>query len=182
MASSRVITKLKNLRLETERLLIRPALKADLESVYLIHKEPIVNRYIPYQTWLGLSDAQAWYARVERRRKDIAEQFVILNKADETLVGTCIVFVHSSDSAPFELGYVLAKNCWGQGIMLEALAEFIPMVAGRLNLQSLVAVIQAENRPSVKLITKLRFNESQRQFDGETEMIYFLRQFKSVKF
>ena len=182
MASSRVKTKIKNLRLETERLLIRPALKADLESVYLIHKEPIVNRYIPYQTWLGLSDAQAWYARVERRRKDIAEQFVILNKADETLVGTCIVFVHSSDSAPFELGYVLAKNCWGQGIMLEALAEFIPMVAGRLNLQSLVAVIQAENRPSVKLITKLRFNESQRQFDGETEMIYFLRQFKSVKF
>ncbi|MFT6406654.1 MAG: ribosomal-protein-alanine N-acetyltransferase [Arenicella sp.] len=181
MGSLRVISKLKSLHLETQRLVIRPVLETDLESVYLIHKEPIVNRYVPYQTWLSFADAQAWYARVERRRKDTAEQFVILSKANSELLGTCIVFVHQSDNASFELGYVLAKTAWGHGYMCEALAEFIPAVAERLTLTSLMAVIEADNLRSIKLIGKLGFFESHRKQQGETQMIYFLRRFEPAK-
>lgn len=176
-----MISKLYSFRLETQRLAIRPVLKTDLESVYLIHKEPIVNRYVPYQTWLSFSDAEAWYARVKRRRKATAEQFVIIRKGDDTLLGTCIIFVHPSDSASLELGYVLAKQHWGSGYMLEALHAFVPAIAENLKLNRLFAVIQSGNAPSLKLIAKLGFHESQRKQDGDKEMIYFVRRFDSPK-
>jgi ribosomal-protein-alanine N-acetyltransferase len=181
MGSSRVIAKLSDFRLETERLSIRPALKADIQSVYLIHKEPIVNRYLPYQTWHSFADAEAWYARVERRRKDIAEQFVITIKGGETLVGTCIVFVQESDNTKFELGYVLAKECWGNGYMLEALREFVPAIAVKLELTCLFAVIQTDNAESLALIAKLGFCESCRKHEGDKQLIHFVRRFNSVK-
>jgi ribosomal-protein-alanine N-acetyltransferase len=179
MGSSIVISKLSSFRLETQRLAIRPVLKTDLDSIYLIHKEPIVNRFVPYQTWLSFSDAEDWYARVKRRRKDTAEQFVIIRKDDDTLLGTCIVFVHPSDHESFELGYVLAKQHWGSGYMLEALNEFVPAIAKKLKLNHLFAVIQTENTPSLKLIAKLGFRESHRKQDDDKEMIYLLRRFDS---
>lgn len=181
MGSLSVISKLSSFRLETQRLSIRPALNADIQSVYLIHKDPIVNRYLPYQTWYSLADAQAWYARVERRRNDIAEQFVITVKGSDTLVGTCIVFVQESDSANFELGYVLAKQHWGNGYMLEALREFVPAIAEKLKLTCLFAVIQSDNDESLALIAKLDFSESCRKHEGDKELIYFVRRFNRLE-
>lgn len=176
-----MIAKLSHFQLETERLLIRPALETDLRSVYLIHKEPIVNRYLPYHTWDSFADAQAWYARVERRRKDIAEQFVIMLKGSDTLIGTCIVFVQESDSANFELGYALAKQQWGKGYMFEALDKFVPAIADTLKLNCLFAVIQSDNILSLELIAKLDFCESCRKHDGDKELIYFVRTFNRTE-
>lgn len=177
-----MIAKLSHFQLETERLSIRPALESDLQSVYLIHKEPIVNRYLPYHTWDSFADAQAWYARVERRRKDIAEQFVIMLKGSDTLIGTCIVFVQESDSEDFELGYVLAKQHWGKGYMFEALNEFVPAIAASLKLSRLYAVIQSDNAQSLALIAKLGFCESGRKREGDKQLIYFVRRFHRVEF
>ncbi|MBL4671827.1 MAG: GNAT family N-acetyltransferase [Arenicella sp.] len=176
-----MIVKLSQVRLDTERLSIRPALKADIQSVYLIHKEPIVNRYLPYQTWHSLADAEAWYARVESRRKDIAEQFVITVKGSDTLIGTCIVFVQESDSANLELGYVLARQHWGNGYMLEALREFVPAIAEMLKLNCLFAVIQSNNTESLALIAKLGFCESYRKHESDKELICFVRRFNRAE-
>ena len=181
MGSLRVIAKLSDFRLETERLSIRPALESDLQSVYLIHKEPIINRYLPYHTWDSFADAQAWYARVERRRQDVAEQFVIMRKGSDTLIGTCIVFVHEPDSENFELGYVLAKQHWGKGYMYEALNEFVPAIAASLKVSRLYAVIQSDNAQSLALIARLGFCESDRKREGDKQLIYFVRQFNSAE-
>lgn len=173
-----MIAKLSSLRLETDRLNIRSAVQTDLESVYAIHAEEQVNQYLPYKTWRSWDDALAWYERVEKRRgEEDAEQFVILNKNDGVLLGTCIVFIHEAHSESLELGYVLAKPHWGKGYMLEALSEFVPAVANRLNIRQLLAVIQTENMSSIELAGKLGFHELRREREGATDLFVFSRDF-----
>lgn len=173
-----MIAKLSSFRLETDRLAIRPVIQTDLEPVYAIHSEKQVNQYLPYETWQSWSDALAWYERVEKRRgEEDAEQFVIINKSDGVLLGTCIVFIHGADSESLELGYVLAKPHWGKGYMLEALSEFVPVLAKRLNLTKLMAVIESKNASSLKLISKLGFSELRQSRVDDIDFIYFSRKF-----
>jgi RimJ/RimL family protein N-acetyltransferase len=149
-----------------------------MESVYAIHVDEDINRYLPYHTWVSWDDAVAWYARVEKRRGDeIAEQFVIINKDDGVLVGTCIAFIHEPDGTSLEFGYVLAKPHWGKGYMLEALNCFVPALAKQLELTRLLAVIQSENSNSIKLVGKLGFDEISREHKDDIDLIYFSRQF-----
>jgi ribosomal-protein-alanine N-acetyltransferase len=173
-----VITKLCDFHLETERLVIRPAVQTDIKSVYQIHIDEETNRYLPYITWRSWSDALAWYARVEKRRGEgVAEQFVIINKGDSVLVGTCIVFIHEPDDTNLELGYALSKAHWGKGIMFEALNTFVPAVAKVLSLSRLLAIIQRENASSIKLIGKLGFAEISQEREDDNDLIFFCRQF-----
>ena len=153
-------------------------MKADLESVYAIHADEQINRYLPYQTWLSWDDALAWYTRVEKRRvEQNAEQFVVINKHDGVLLGTCIAFIHEPDGTSLEFGYVLAKPYWGKGYMFEALESLVPAVAKKLNLNRLLAVIQRENARSIKLVSKLGFTEVRQERKDDIDLIYFSRQF-----
>lgn len=179
-----MIRQLASFTLTTERLRIRPVEKIDLESIYHIHSDHQVNQYLPYQTWRTWDDARIWYARVlMRRRQELAQQFVIVRNEDSTLIGSCIVFIHEFDSDNLELGYVLGRAHWGQGYMHEALNDFVPTIAGALQLEKMYAIIDTRNRASRKLIRKLGFtethHESDQQDDKKVELAHYRRDFNS---
>ena len=149
---------LSKLSLETDRLLIRPAEKADLKSVYSIHTDDEVNRYLPYDTWTAWDDAVKWYDRVQQRRaeKD-AEQFVVVRKSDQKVVGTCIAFDFDESDQSCEFGYVLNRRYWNNGYMLEATRALLEALLSQAEISSIRAVVQAPNTSSLKLLEKLGF-------------------------
>jgi len=153
-----VIKRLAGLNVDTERLVIRVAEKDDLKSIYSIHIDDEVNRYLPYDTWLSWDDALKWYQRVEDRRAlGDAEQFIIVRKRDQQIVGTCIVFDFDSDDQSCEFGYVLNRQYWNRGYMLEATQEFVQSLMSQAEINSIRAVVQANNTASLKLLQKLSF-------------------------
>ena len=86
-------SKLSQLHVETERLFIRPAIRADLPAFYEMHRVEEVNRFLPYNTWLSWDDAQDWFSKVQKRRqKKDCEQYVLERKHDHGVIGSCIVF------------------------------------------------------------------------------------------
>ncbi len=181
MESLNVISQLSDFQLETQRLQIRPVIKADLMAIHQIHSDEQVNRYLPYQTWLSWDDARAWYARVlMRRRQEHAEQFVILRKHDDALIGSCIVFIHEFDSENLELGYVLARQFWGNGYMFEALETFVPVVTEFISRPTMYAVIESENTSSRKLISKLGFEQSHQKQEDDIRLVYYQRNFSGA--
>ena len=150
---------LAKLYLETERLLIRPAEEADLESIYQIHADDEVNRYLPYDTWLSRNDASDWYKRVQRRRQqNDAEQFVVIHAINQKIVGTCTVFDFDVSDFSCELGYVLNRLCWNRGFMFEAMKALTEYLLSQDSITSVRAVVEAKNTSSLKLLKKLGFD------------------------
>lgn len=153
-----MINKLSSLSLVSERLLIRPVEQADLEAVYSIHVDEQVNQFLPYDTWTQWSDALAWLERVETRRTIAeAEQFVIRKRCGQQLVGTCIVFDFDASDQSFELGYVLHRDHWGNGYMLEACQALVDELLSMSELEAVRAVVKTENKSSLNLLSKLGF-------------------------
>lgn len=161
--------RLTNLNFHTSRLFIRPTQFNDLDSIFAIHSNDAVNRYIPYQTWQTRDDALAWFDYIEERRaREFAEHFIIQDIASGEIVGGCLAFDFHKANGRVEFGYVLGQDHWGQGYMYEALLAFIAHLQGNLELSTLVAKVDPENKGSLRLLEKLGFQPDPKQSNRDT--------------
>ncbi|HUG24376.1 GNAT family N-acetyltransferase [Piscinibacter sp.] len=146
------------LPIESERLRLRLVETDDLPALLRIHAVDEVTRFLPYTTWTGIADAQAWYARAVARHEDgSALQFVIVEKATGEVVGTSLLFRFDTDSARAEVGYALGRPHWGRGFMHEALGALIGFAFGTLALRRLEAEVDPRNLASDRVLIRLGF-------------------------
>lgn len=128
-----------SLYIETSRLLLRPFVEADLPDFYAYAKVPDVGE------WAGW----AHHGSIEESSRvvgslGIEEYHCPLPKEYDALQGR-------------ELGYVLAKDKWGQGYMSEAVRAVIDYCFSTLNLDFLVCAHFARNERSKRVIQKAGF-------------------------
>ncbi len=164
-------------RVFSERLTIRPTRESDLRAIYALHSIDHVNEYLPYQTWTTIQDALDWYHRVQTRRADNqSEQYTIVFKSTQRLVGTCLVFDHNLADHSAEIGYVLHPDFWRQGYMYEAMQAFSKALQKRLKLKRLRACVVEPNRASAAMLVKLNFSliETSTEEDG-TRLQHWLK-------
>ena len=110
--------------LETDRLLLRPFTLDDAEGLYAYASHPEVG---PPAGWRP-------HRSVEESRQVIENIFVpsdalaVLRKSDGRLIGSAgFVDRHRAElgTPSEEIGYSLARDCWGQGLIPEAVKEII---------------------------------------------------------
>ena len=146
--------------MNTDRLTIRPIANADLANIIPIHSDPLVNKYLPYETWENEDDAKNWYEGVQKKQQEgLAQQFIIERRDDQTLVGTCILFRHDKKARTAEFGYVLGRDYWRQGLMIEAMTAFSNYLQNDLDIKTLNAVVDTPNIKSIKLLENLGFSQ-----------------------
>lgn len=144
--------------IDTERSTLRLLREADLPALMRVNGDDEVTRFLPYASWRSLDDAQAWYRRMQNiQATGTALQFVVVERTSDEAVGTCLVFRHDEGSARAELGYALARRCWGSGLMAEALRALIAAAFGPIGLRRLEAEINPRNLASAALVRRLGF-------------------------
>lgn len=159
---------LNNLSFSTTRLKILPITPEHLPAMLLIHSQDKVNRYIPYHTWETQDDAKQWYDYVEQRREDgVAQHWAIIDKASQQPIGHCLAFNFHAQPRLIEIGYVLNPTVGGKGFMFEAMDQFTRSLCSKLELQKIIATVQADNSASIKLLCKLGFEQSSRYTDQQ---------------
>ncbi|MCU0976550.1 MAG: GNAT family N-acetyltransferase [Steroidobacteraceae bacterium] len=84
-------------------------------------------------------------------------QWGVARVGDDRVVGTCTLFNLDSRNRRAEIGYALARDCWGQGLMSEALGALIAYAFGPLDLLRLEADVDPRNGPSIRIVEKLGF-------------------------
>lgn len=159
--------------IETARLQIRIVTASDLPDLLKINGDDTVTRFLPYDTWQSLSDAEAWLTRMnEMQASGSTLQFVIADKTSGTVIGSCLLFRYDTGSQLAELGYVLGSSYWGQGYMREALTGLLNEAFNTMNLRRIEAQVNPENVASCKLLLNLGFSEEgrlrQRYLSGRT--------------
>lgn len=95
----------------------------------------------------------AAFARRERIR------WAIARRDDGNVIGSC-GFVHwDLTAARAEIGYEIAPQCQGQGLMREALTAMLHFGFGPMQLNRIEAFVVPENEPSVRLLRRLGFQQ-----------------------
>ncbi|MEO6409205.1 MAG: GNAT family N-acetyltransferase [Burkholderiaceae bacterium] len=146
------------IRVESERVQTRPLDAADIEDLLLANGDDEVTRFLPYASWRSVDDGMAWLERMQKLESaGTGTQLVVVERASGKAIGTCLLFRYEEASARAELGYVLARRCWGRGYLLEALSALISQLFGSRALRRLEAEVNPDNVASCRLLEHLGF-------------------------
>lgn len=146
------------IRLQTQRLLLRPLLASDAPALYAIFSDPQVTRYTSGGAWQSLDKADDMVVRYTNGlvSKD-AIGLGIVNLQSDVVIGTCSLFHLDEQCRRAEIGYILSRASWGQAYMAEALAALIQFGFDELNLHRIEADIDPRNTASLSSVERLGF-------------------------
>ncbi|MEQ2455584.1 GNAT family N-acetyltransferase [Flavonifractor hominis] len=139
--------------LETERLILRPFTEDDAQALYAYASHPEVG---PPAGWKP-------HESVEESREVIRTIFLpsdtlaVVRRADGRLIGSAgFVDRHRTElgTPSEEIGYSLARDCWGQGLIPEAVRAIIRHAFTQLDYQALWAAYYDGNRKSKRVMLK----------------------------
>lgn len=154
-----------NLRINTKRTLLRPFEKTDLEDLFAYAKTPGVGEMAGWAHHKNLKESQnALDCFIEGKHtlaisvNDKVIGSIGIDRYDERLLE------EFSDKKGRELGFVLAKDYWDQGIMTEVVVAVVNYLFNVEKLDFLVCSHFDENMRSRKVQEKCGFRSYKRRF------------------
>ena len=163
--------------LETDRLILRPFTLDDAEGLYAYASHPEVG---PPAGWAPHKDP-AESRRVIETIFLPADTLAVVRKADGRLIGSAgFVGKHRTElgEPSEEVGYSLARDCWGQGLIPEAVEAILRHAFGELGYAAIWAAYYDGNRKSKRVMQKcgmtyrLSRTEAVEQL-GETRLAHY---------
>ena len=140
------------------RTTLREVCTADLGDLLEINGDPEVTRFLPYETWVSTSDAEAWLERMQALElSGSARQLVIERRADSKVIGTVLVFKYEERSQRLEVGYVVGRNQWREGYAAEALTALMRHAFREWGIRRVEAEVNTLNHASNALMKSLGF-------------------------
>jgi [ribosomal protein S5]-alanine N-acetyltransferase len=150
------ISNRESVELDGERVLLRPLRLTDAADMLLFVSDPEVTRYLPWNPAPDIETVQNFLREHEaRRRRGESLGFAIVHKATDTVVGSTDLFELKTARGHAEIGYLLSRSYWGQGIMHEAANLTIAYAFRSLGVGRLCAWADKENVRSQHVLEKL---------------------------
>src|SRR2546426_10218063 len=150
--------------LETERLLLRWLREDDFEQYARMCRDPDVMRFLGGQ---AMTDIEVW-----RQMTSFVGHWYfrgygiwgVEEKSTGNLVGR-IGFLNPVGWPGFELGWTLARECWGKGYATEGARRALNYAFTKLNKDHVISCIHPDNTPSIRVAERLG-----EKLEGETEI------------
>ena len=140
---------------ETDRLIIRPWREEDRPAFAAVMSDPEVTRYVhggkPYTD----PEIDAWFERQARQIADYGMCMgAVIEKSSTRLVGLSGVQPLGT-TADLEIGWIFARDTWGNGYATEAGRAAMNHVLETLGRSRVVAIIDPDNEPSKRVAARL---------------------------
>jgi ribosomal-protein-alanine N-acetyltransferase len=141
-----------NITIETPRLILRAFTMDDLEDMYAYAKVPGVGEAAG---WPHHTDMEVTRGILEGflEKRDV---FALWHKEDGKVIGSLGLHFKGKEGAR-EMGYVLAKDYWGVGLVPEAARAAMDFCWNELGLDAIDICHFTENDRSRRVIEKLGF-------------------------
>jgi [ribosomal protein S5]-alanine N-acetyltransferase len=165
-------------RLETERLVLRPLSLDDLDRLAEFYADAEVMRYIgPGKAIDRDRSRQSLERMIGNFEAEGFGQLGVDRKDDGAFMGRCGLLVWDTatwsptrvldvkGAVEVEVGYLLGREYWGHGYATEAATAVRDWALANLDLKRLIALIYPENTQSIAVARKLGMKP-----DGEVEI------------
>jgi [ribosomal protein S5]-alanine N-acetyltransferase len=145
-------------RLAAERLVLRSLDERDLGPVFEIFSDAETMRYWSAPPMADRDEARTLLSRAQAGfAEGRAFRWAVARRADDRLLGTCSLFALDEQNRRAEIGYILGRAHWGQGLMREALAALLDFAFGDLRLHRIEADVDPLNAASIRTLEHLGF-------------------------
>jgi [ribosomal protein S5]-alanine N-acetyltransferase len=140
------------------RVRLRPLLERDISALFEVFSDPQVMRYWSSPPFQDIGEAEALLVDIRRlaAARELFQWGVALAE-DDRVIGTCTITQIDLRNGRAEIGYALARACWGRGLMREALAALIGHAFGPMGLRRLEADVDPRNEASIRIVERLGF-------------------------
>ena len=141
--------------LETERLRLRKLTLNDLEDIFKYSSDKEVTKYVTWEAHQSLDDSIRFLQFLHSQAKENKmTQWGIEYKETGRIIGSIdFVSLYANDTIG-EVGYILSRDYWNQGIITEALKEVIQYGFYGLGLIRIEARCTTENIGSARVLEK----------------------------
>ncbi len=146
--------------LQGQRVKIRWLKDADLPALFKIFSDSEVMRYWSSPPLQQRNDAKELLGDIRslfRSRKLF--QWGVARLEDDGVIGTCTLARFDANHGIAEVGFALARDCWGRGFMTEALTLMIDFAFSGLGLRRLEADVDPRNTASLRLLERFGFKQ-----------------------
>jgi RimJ/RimL family protein N-acetyltransferase len=154
---------------ETERMVLRTYTPEDFVAFFDLHRREDVARYLPWPP----RDEEAARAALERHQNvevevdDDGLTLAAVDKDTGRLVGDFVLILRSVEHRRGEIGYALHPDFAGRGLATEGARPLLGIAFGTLGLHRVIARVDARNRASARVLSKLGLRHEARLVQNE---------------
>ena len=151
--------------IETERLFLRETSGSDAEFIIELFNDPTFIRYVGDRGIRNKDDAISYLNEgpLQSYQDHGFGLYCVVRRDDKALIGMCGLLQREQFESP-DIGYNFLPDFRGQGYALEAAAGTVEFAKKVVQGAQLLAIVNADNRPSITLLEKLDF-----AYTGEVE-------------
>lgn len=144
--------------LRTERLIMRPFERGDVEAVFDYRKRDDVARYLFDQALSKDECALAIQQRIAQTKiQEEGDRVVVAVALAETglLIGEMSLILRSASGRQGEIGWIFSPDYQGRGFATEAASCILDLAFGRADMHRVIARCDARNTGSYRLMERL---------------------------
>lgn len=148
---------LSDIRISTDRLIIRHFMPGDFDGFHAYHRLPEVYRYL-YSDPLDEDGAREKFAKASHPRLDEdgdVAVFAVERREDGALVGEVLLKLTSKAARQAETGYIFNPAFAGKGYATEAMRAVLEVGFSQLNFHRIFARLDPLNAGSVGVVERL---------------------------
>jgi [ribosomal protein S5]-alanine N-acetyltransferase len=143
--------------LETPRLLLRPWIEADAEALFPMFADPEVMQHWNTPPAASVATVREGIRRSLATPAEAHLAWIVTRKSDGAAVGFVNYHHREVRNRRLEIGYMVARPHWRQGIAREAVAALIDHCFGALDCYRIEATLNPENVASSRVLESLGF-------------------------
>lgn len=142
----------------TERLVLRQLTSTDAIDIAALRSDEKVNKYLDRQAPTSIDEANRFIDKINTNiNNNECFYWAIALKNNNSLIGTICYWNIVPEDDTAEIGYELLPGFQGKGIMQEALPAIIEFGFNGIKLQTILALLTADNEKSIKILEKNNF-------------------------
>jgi ribosomal-protein-alanine N-acetyltransferase len=141
--------------IETERIILRKLTMRDAPDMFRYCQDKEVARHVLWEAHTSILETRAYirYNLYQYRSGEPASWGIILRETNR-VVGTIGYMSYNADNSTVEIGYSLAREQWGKGLMTEALLAVIGETFRTLKVHRIEAMHFTDNPASGRVMAK----------------------------
>ena len=140
--------------MHTLRLTLRDFRASDVDGVFAYASDPEVTRFMFYGP-CDKADTQAYLHRMLQSQTEVPRrtwEVAVVRTGDGQLIGACDLTLEEALTA--DVGYILARDAWGQGYATEIARTLLRAGFEQLGLQRIFAICDMRHLASVHVLEK----------------------------
>lgn len=149
-----------NLKLETNRLLLRPLQLSDTDDMFIMDSNPNVHIYLGNNPLTSKDESIGYLKSILNQYEEFGiGRFAMITKDSNEFIGWCglkfITEEENNHSNFYEIGYRLKEEFWGNGYAYEAAKAWYEYAFNTLKVDTLYASAHIDNKGSRRILEKI---------------------------